>query len=605
VIAAAPPLSPNGALTTAARGHSEWMLANNLQQHNQSATNTPYTRIVAAGYDYQLAGENIYAYSKSGEYGHAGFQVDWGPGTGGMLDGRGHRMNIHKPEYREIGVGVVIGGSGIHPNVGPQLITQDFGTRAGHPSFATGVAYYDLNSNDSYDPGEGISGLTVNVSGAGYYCETAAGGGWVVPVPAEASTRTVAFSGLNVNHSMQLAIPLNQNAKADLKLDYAPPVFTSTTTAIAGSSHALTFQPVGGATAYKCAANTLNEAARERCENTAGIITQTTGTYPVLSFGVKYEGAASFHLLNSTANSQWLELDRDLHGGPTPSISFQSRIRYATSDEKFRVQVQAAGDADWQTVDEQTGTNGPGQAGFLPRAIALPGMAGKTFRVRFMLYYTPGGYYYLNDTEIVGWFIDDIRFADISESGTFASAMVSGTRWDFAPAEGDYLIRVTPVISGREFPAASQIVHASAASSVASGFDAWAADMETAHGLPPGSLADPLGDHDHDGRSNLIEYALGGSPVSAADPPGSVPQTAVTGTHLTLRYQVDTSLADVVVTPQACFTLGAWTSPGETGAPSGFAVETISLEGDMETREARLPLDAAPGCFLRLRVHRP
>ncbi len=602
-ITAAPPLAPNGALTVAARGHSEWMLANNVQQHNQP-TNTPYTRMQAAGYNYQKAGENIYSYCKYGDYGHAGFQVDWGPGTGGMLNGRGHRVNIHHPDYREIGVGVIIGGSGIHPNVGPQLITQDFGTRAGHPSFATGVAYYDLNSNNAYDIGEGISGLRVDVSGADYYCETAAGGGWVVPVPAQATTRTVAFSGLNANHSTQLAIPLNQNAKADLKLSYAPPAITSAATATANQSHTLAFQPVPGATAYQCTAKSMAAAAGERCENTASILKQTTGTYQVLNSLVKSEGASSFHLLNSTGHSQWLELNRDFFGGSSPSISFQSRIRYATSDEKFLVQVKESGGTTWQTVNQQIGTNGPGQSGFIPRSIALPAMAGKSFRVRFRLDFNYSGYgYYPNDTEIVGWFIDDIRFTDTSEAQTFVSGTVSGTTWNFTPGLGTILLNVAPVISNRPFPAASQIMET--VESTLSGFDSWAANHEAAAGLPAGTLADPTGDADMDGRCNLIEYAMGGSPVSANDPPGSVPESIIDGTHFVLRYRVDTSLDDVIVTPQACPTLGSWKSPGESGTPDGFTVETVATEGSFETREARIPIDGPTRCFLRLRVHRP
>ena len=133
----------------------------------------------------------------------------------------GHRDNIHNANFREIGVGVVLGTNG---TIGPQVVTQDFGTSTANPTFGTGVAYYDLNANNFYDIGEGISGLTVNVSGADVtqYCTTAIGGGWVVPVPATAATRTVTFSGLNMNQTASLVLPASKNAKADLKLDLCP-----------------------------------------------------------------------------------------------------------------------------------------------------------------------------------------------------------------------------------------------------------------------------------------------------------------------------------------------------------------------------------------------
>jgi len=599
---AAPPLAPNAALTAAARGHSQWMLDNATQQHNQTDPyNTPAMRVSAAGYEYQKVGENIYAYSRSGEYGHAGFEVDWGYGSGGMIDGRGHRLNIHDVDFREIGVGVILGRNG---NVGPQVVTQNFGVQGGSPTFATGVVYYDLNSNGFYDIGEGIAGLSVHVDGATHFCHTAAGGGWVVPVPATAATRTVTFSGLGIHHDVSLVIPQATNAKADLKLEYSPPWITSSATATADSAHTLVFQPVGGATAYHCAVSSMAPAADENCEDTGGIQTQTTGTYSVLNPRVYHEGAASFHLLNSTGHSQWLEIDRDLYGGGSPAISFHSRIRYATTSERFQVQVRAAGSDVWQTVDEQTGTDGPGQSGFLPRAAAVPQLAGKSFRVRFRLDFNVGSYF-PNDTDIVGWFIDAIRFNDIFEIETLASQTVTGTTWSFTPGAGDHLVRVIPVISGREFPGATQMLHAEASSGSASSYESWAAGFESAHGLPAGTLADPLGDFDNDGRVNLIEYAFGGSPVSADDPPDRLPSSHFTATHLVLRYMIDTTLADVIVTPEACAVMDAWKSPGEAGAPAGFADQLISTDGHIETREASVSLGGASRCFLRLRVSRP
>jgi hypothetical protein len=73
-----PPLAPHASLTTAARGHSAWLLANATQSHNETnPANTPFTRMTAAGYIYasNYAGENVYSYAKSVWFGHAGFQV--------------------------------------------------------------------------------------------------------------------------------------------------------------------------------------------------------------------------------------------------------------------------------------------------------------------------------------------------------------------------------------------------------------------------------------------------------------------------------------------------------------------------------------------------
>ncbi len=601
-IAAAPPLAPNANLTSTARGHSLWMFNTSTQAHNETnPSNTPFSRISATGYNYTVAGENIYAYSNSVEFGHAGFEVDWGSGgTGGMQAGRGHRVNIHSPNYREIGVGVVLGTNG---TVGPQLVTQDFASRFGIPTLATGVAYYDLNSNNFYDVGEGVSGLKVNVSGASYYCNTAAGGGWTVPVPGVSSSRTVTFSGLGMNQSVGLTVSGDANAKADLKLNYTPPVITSAAEAAAGIPYALQFTPVGGASAYKCGLASVAAAPAENCETIAGITKSTTGSYAVVQTQVKQEGSAAFHLENSNGASQWIQLNPLFFGGSSPAISFQSRIRYATSTERFKLQVREEGSAVWQTVYNQAGSNGAGETSFSLRSSPLAGMAGKQFRVRFLLDYPIGGGYYTSSGSNVGWFIDAVNFTNISKLETLASATVTGPAWTFTPATGTYMVSVTPVVSGRDYPGSLRNLVATVVAQAPASFSTWAAALESSNGLAAGTLSNANGDHDKDGRCNLLEYAFGGSPVGGNDPPARLPAGSVTATHFVLRYQVDTSLGDLIVTPQTCPAMSNWKKPGDAGAPAGFTDQIISTNGNIQTREASIPLSAGK-CFLRLGVTR-
>jgi uncharacterized protein YkwD len=211
----APPLSMNATLTTAARAHSQNMLQNNYQGHDgPDGTLTTRLQNYTAGANGWSVGENVYAYSKSVWYGHAGFQVDWGgtAATGGMQSPPGHRLNIHSTGFREVGIGVVLGSNG---SVGPQLVTQDFGSRGGLLPFVTGVVYRDLNSNGFYDPGEGLGGVTVNVSNSNSYAVTANSGGYSVPVPGSGNY-TVTFSGGSAPTSQKNVSVINgQNAKSD------------------------------------------------------------------------------------------------------------------------------------------------------------------------------------------------------------------------------------------------------------------------------------------------------------------------------------------------------------------------------------------------------
>jgi hypothetical protein len=120
---AVPPLAMNAQLTAAARWHSGDMFTNQYQGHfqtNGGVVMGPGDRIHTNGYNYSVAGENVYAHAKSVWYGHAGFAVDWGPGPGGMQEPAGHRANMFSGQFREVGMGVT---DGVNGSVGPQIVT--------------------------------------------------------------------------------------------------------------------------------------------------------------------------------------------------------------------------------------------------------------------------------------------------------------------------------------------------------------------------------------------------------------------------------------------------------------------------------------------------
>ena len=457
------PLAPNASLTSAARHHSVWMFDNATQSHYETDPLDPYYypwgRIVAEGYQYNSMAENAYAYYSTPSRGHAGFEVDWGADndgtTFGMQKNRGHRANIHDSRFREIGVGVKVGSNG---NVGPQLVTQDFGLRLLTPSFGTGVAYYDLNNDDFYDINEGISGLTVNVEGASYYCTTAIGGGWAIPVPSAATTRLVTFSGLGINQSTSLVFPLANNAKADLKLDYTPPVITSSSNVIAGEPHTLDFTAIPGATGYQSKRWDINSATSENCESVSGITTSTTAGYSVLNTSVKKQGASSFHLVNAAGAEQSFELNSLYFGQTSASLTFQSQIRFATTSEIFKVQVkEETATSTWQDVFSQTGTTTIGEPGFSLRSVDITAMEGKVFRIRFII--DPGDLsHYFQTGNTYGWFIDAISFSNISKLSNQTTELLAATSVSFTPNSGSTLVSVAPVISTLDFPPSYQIL---------------------------------------------------------------------------------------------------------------------------------------------------
>jgi Ca2+-binding RTX toxin-like protein len=188
------PLAWNAQLYDAASDHTELMLQQDQQSHQLSGEPNLGERIHNAGYNYSTAGENVYAYAKSTFHGHAGFAIDWGNDTNGIQNPPGHRDNMMSASFREVGIRIIDSTPG--KSVGPQLVTQDFGTRSGfgNPAFV-GVVYNDANSDGYYEAGEGIGGATVKLEGSGgtFATTSMTAGGYQVQVPA--GTYKVTASG--------------------------------------------------------------------------------------------------------------------------------------------------------------------------------------------------------------------------------------------------------------------------------------------------------------------------------------------------------------------------------------------------------------------------
>jgi hypothetical protein len=217
---AQPPLAFNANLITAARKHSKDMLDNNFQSHTGSDGSTFDQRMNTAGYTgWTNGGENIYAYGTSMFDIHASFQIDFGNAN---LGHRQNIMNFTGGVFREVGIGVLHGGSGL-PNVGPIVTTEDFGLR--ESTFVLGVVYNDKNKNGFYDIGEGLSGVTIRATGGTWSAVTSTSGGYAIPY-STVGTVTVSASGPGLPGTLTKTIAFNgENVKVD---------FTPTSTGVPG-----------------------------------------------------------------------------------------------------------------------------------------------------------------------------------------------------------------------------------------------------------------------------------------------------------------------------------------------------------------------------------
>jgi hypothetical protein len=416
LIAPAPPLAMNEKLTAAAREHSLDMFVNVYQGHTNSAGSTPGSRVSAQSYPYQNVGENVYSTAESVPYGHAGFEVDWGPGVGGMQTPPGHRENIHNPIYREAGIGVVLGSNSMGTNeVGPQLVTQEMGLQQNAKPFITGVAYYDLNGNHFYDLGEGIGNISVTVNGQSTSAITARSGGYAVPVTGNGNY-TVIFSATGLpSQTNVVTIASLENEKIDFTPAYTAPAVLGSASPSVDTDNDYTITPVGGASAYQWRQFQTVAAIAEGAENGSDNVTiSITGSYNVFATDVKKSGSSSFHLVHPVSGLQIVALNPSYLPKNNASINFQSRLGYASPDQRAMVEVSTDDGATWTNIYTQAGSGSSGEAIFNQRTVSLASYAGLTIKLRFVYDFQSGSYFSQTDPG-VGWYIDDITFSNTDQ----------------------------------------------------------------------------------------------------------------------------------------------------------------------------------------------
>ena len=207
-----PPLAFNPRLIDAALAETNAMLAANAQHHSLPGyLNNPAVAVDTDGQTYYnttnlswATGENIFAYSQGvntasptayADFFEAGFLLDWGNPD------FGHLKNILGPgpaeanlaagvyPYSEIGIGLVTNVIPTTPaatNVGPAIVTQEFGWRQGN-AFLTGTFYLDAQNTGFYAPGEGYGNVTIRAVGTNgqgtFQTQTWSTGGYSLQLP--------------------------------------------------------------------------------------------------------------------------------------------------------------------------------------------------------------------------------------------------------------------------------------------------------------------------------------------------------------------------------------------------------------------------------------
>ncbi len=456
-IAITPPLAMNAKLMAAARVHSQDMFVNMYQGHTGTDGSSPGDRITAQGYSWYTYGENVYSYSDSVFYGHAGFEVDWGgtPATGGMQNPPGHRLNIHNSAFREVGVGVVDGVNGTPPNdVGPQLVTQDLATQPSATPFITGVVYYDLNGNGFYDVGEGIGGVTVQVPGSTYFAVTAASGGYAVPVTTNGNY-AMSFTASGLSSNRMATVAGLANVKVDYVPAYSPPVPSGPNPAALTNNNYYSFTLVGAATNHQWELTRLVPYSTvEGAENSLANVTvvQSAG-YSVLISDRVFSGSYAFHLCQPDAGNQYLTLNPILLPRTNSQLTFYKLLGYATSSQVAHAQISTNSGLSWQDVWNQAGNGSSGDGAYSQVIVSLGACAGIPTQIRFVYDFSSGSYYYQTTSDI-GLCLDNIAVSNADQTqNPVTNNIPTGNLFAFFPTNtGDYQLRVCGQLPGRTLP---------------------------------------------------------------------------------------------------------------------------------------------------------
>jgi len=163
------PLAWSNQLHKSAVTHTQLMVDNDQQSHNFTDEPSLSDRIRNTGYQFTTRTENIYAYGSSVFESHAAFAIDWKEdGTEGIQNPPVHRNAIMSNDYREVGIGI-LAEDNLGTYVGSLFTTQHFANSqqlsTTDTSWLLGTVFRDVDNDNFYSIGEGLSNITVKISG--------------------------------------------------------------------------------------------------------------------------------------------------------------------------------------------------------------------------------------------------------------------------------------------------------------------------------------------------------------------------------------------------------------------------------------------------------
>lgn len=461
------PLAPNSKLGAAAQIHNMDMFENTYQGHFSDSGENARDRIDAQGYNWSTWGENVFSSSENNLYGHAGFQIDWGNGPDGIQNPPGHRISIHKPSFKEIGIAVFNGskaalqdGNQRRQDVGPQLVTQVFGAQQGNRSFLTGVAYYDLNGNQFYDEGEGIPGVRVESLEGTWFSHTAESGGYSIPSNGNGSYTMKFSSGSKSEQLSPVTISGSMNQKVDLILDYSGVELTTPANLSTLHDLKIQYEDLFGASSYIWRLGQIsNGPFLENADSgVSPFEASISGDFNIITTRERASGSRSFHLFHQNPPEfQTLTWKRIVKLNSGAQLRFKSKIMAATPAQVALAQIRPIGSGSWTDLWSQAGVGQPGDSSFKSVSIPLTAFEGENVELRFAFRFNGGSFFpgNGNDPAGLGWYFDDVEVLGSEEFVQEAIGTSSSGENGFMVRPqntGTYILQVQPLLQDNSLP---------------------------------------------------------------------------------------------------------------------------------------------------------
>lgn len=202
-------LAPNDVLDLSATRHAQWMIDTDTFSHTGINNSDPGQRMTLAGYNFSGGwswGENLALASLTGGLTTESV-IAFHHKT--LMESAGHRVNIMRDSYREIGYSQALGS---YQGYNTSITTENFAHRSA-VVYVTGVAYTDSNHDNFYSIGEGRANLRLAITG-GAVTQTGVAGGYALEASKTSGVGVDVGSGATLSHVILNLTP--GNVKLDL-----------------------------------------------------------------------------------------------------------------------------------------------------------------------------------------------------------------------------------------------------------------------------------------------------------------------------------------------------------------------------------------------------